>query len=115
MASMQSFNDVLSSTNICLVLTYKYDVGNCLFDFISSLLKCSLTSLQIKQNSMQYLKQCLTSNTQKHKNVVFGNWTQVLYMIYIMVKFQWISRHWKNCPKVLQLVAYEGILQQFFG
>jgi hypothetical protein len=64
MANMQSFNDVLSSSNIHLVSTYKYDVGNCLFDFISYLLKCLLTSLQIKWNSMQYLKQCLTLNTQ---------------------------------------------------
>jgi uncharacterized protein (DUF934 family) len=50
-----------------------YDVGNCLFDSISYLLKCSLTSFQIKQNSMQYLKQCLTLNSQKHKNVILGN------------------------------------------
>ncbi len=73
MASMQSFNDVLSSNNLCLVSTYMYDVGNCLFDSISYLLKCSLTSFQIKQNSMQYLKQCLTLNSQKHKNVILGN------------------------------------------
>ncbi len=65
MISMQSFNDVLSSSNFHLVSTYKYDVGNYLFDSIFYLLKCSLTSLQIKQNSMQYLKQCLTLNTQK--------------------------------------------------
>jgi uncharacterized protein (DUF934 family) len=54
MANMQSFNDVLSSNNLHLVSTYKYDVGNCLFDSISYLLKCSLTSLQIRQNNMQY-------------------------------------------------------------
>jgi hypothetical protein len=65
MDNMQSFNDVLSSSNICLVLTYKYDVSNCLFDSISYLLKSSLTSLQINNNNMQYLKQCLTLNTQK--------------------------------------------------
>jgi hypothetical protein len=65
MVSMQSFNDVLSSSNFHLVSTYKYDVGNYLFDSRFYLLKCSLISLQIKQNSMQYLKQCLTLNTQK--------------------------------------------------
>jgi hypothetical protein len=56
MVNMQSFDDVLISSNLCLVSTYKYDVGNCIFDSISYLLKCSLTSLQIKQNNMQYLK-----------------------------------------------------------
>jgi hypothetical protein len=56
MANMQSFDDVLISSNLCLVSTYKYDVGNCIFDSISYLLKCSLTSLQTKQNNMQYLK-----------------------------------------------------------
>jgi len=56
MVNMQSFDDVLISSNLCLVSTYKYDVGNCIFDSISYLLKCSLTSLQTKQNNMQYLK-----------------------------------------------------------
>jgi hypothetical protein len=55
----------LYSSYFHLVSTYKYDVGNYLFDSIFYWLKCSLTSLQIKQNNMQYLKQCLTLNTQK--------------------------------------------------
>jgi hypothetical protein len=42
-----------------------YDVSNCLFDSISYLLKCSLTSFQIKQNNMQYLKQCLTCHLRE--------------------------------------------------
>jgi len=49
-----SFNDVVYSCNLCLISSYSYDVGNCLFDFTSYLLKYSLTSFQIRQNSMQY-------------------------------------------------------------
>ncbi len=66
-----SFNDVLYSCNLCLISSYSYDVGNYLFDSISFLLKYSLTSLQIRQNGMQYLKECLTSNTQKTQKCNF--------------------------------------------
>jgi hypothetical protein len=38
MVNMQLFNDVLILSNLCLVSTYKYDVGNCIFDSISYLL-----------------------------------------------------------------------------
>jgi hypothetical protein len=110
MANMQSFNDVLISSNLCLVSTYKYDVGNCLFAFISYLLKCSLTSLQIKKNSMQYSKQCLTLNTQKTQECCFKELNpSFLYDLHhreVSNKYQYIEK----MPKVLQLVAYGGIL-----
>jgi hypothetical protein len=110
---MQSFNDVLFSSNFRLVSTYKYDVGNCLFDFIFYLLKSSLTSLQIKENSMQYLMFDI-KYTKKHKNVVLGNWTQVFYMIYIMMKFPMNTNTLKKCPKVLPLMAYWGDFTTIF-
>jgi len=73
--------------NVCLV-AYNYEVDDYLFGSISYLLKYLLASLQIKQNNVQHLKKCLTLHTQKtHKNFIFKNWTQVSYMIYIMVKF----------------------------
>jgi hypothetical protein len=60
-----SFNDVVYSCNLHLISSYSYDVGNCLFDSIFYLLEYSLTSLQIRQNNMQYLKECLASTTEK--------------------------------------------------
>ncbi len=53
-----SFNDVLYSCNICLISSYSYGFGNCLFDPIFYLLKYSLIALQIRQDNMQYLKEC---------------------------------------------------------
>ncbi len=67
-----SFNDILYLCNFRLV-TYNYEVDNCLFDSISYLLKYLLTSFQIKQNNIQHLIECLTLHTQKHKNFIFKN------------------------------------------
>jgi hypothetical protein len=53
-----SFTRVLHSYGICLVSTYKYEIGNCIFDFISYLLDNQLTSIQLKQNNMAHLNEC---------------------------------------------------------
>jgi hypothetical protein len=50
-----SFEHVLHSYGFHLVLTYKYEIGNCLFDSISYLLDNHLSSLELRQNSMAYI------------------------------------------------------------
>jgi hypothetical protein len=60
-----SFEHVLHSYGIHLVSTYKYEISNCLHDFISYLLDNHLSSLELKQNSMAHLNQCLLLNTKK--------------------------------------------------
>jgi hypothetical protein len=54
-----SFEHVLHSYVFHLVSTYKYEIGNCLFDSISYLLDNHLSSLQLRQNNMEHLNQCL--------------------------------------------------------
>jgi hypothetical protein len=68
-----SFERVLHSYGFHLVSTYKYEIGNCLFDFISYLLDNHLSSLELKQNNMAHLNQCLLLNTKKPNNVIFNN------------------------------------------
>ncbi len=68
-----SFEHVLHSYGLHLVSTYKYEMNNCLFDSISYLLNNHLSSLQLRQNSMAHLNQCLLLNTKKPNNVAFGN------------------------------------------
>ncbi len=58
-----SFEYVFHSYGLCLVSTYKYEICNCLFDFISYLLDNDFSSIQLKQNSMAQLNQCLLWNT----------------------------------------------------
>ncbi len=48
-----------------LVSTYKYEIGNCIFDVISYLLYNQLSSFELKQNNMAYLNQCLLLNIKK--------------------------------------------------
>jgi hypothetical protein len=47
-----SFEYVLHSYSLHLVSTYKYEIGNCLFDSISYLLDNHLSSLQLRPNNM---------------------------------------------------------------
>jgi hypothetical protein len=60
-----SFEHVLHSYDLRLISTYKYEIGNCLFDSISYLLDNHLPSLQLRQNSMAHLNRCLLLNTKK--------------------------------------------------
>jgi hypothetical protein len=57
-----SFEHLLHSYDMHLVSTYKYDIGNCLFDFISYLLDNHLSSLELLQTNMAHLNQCLLLN-----------------------------------------------------
>jgi len=50
-----SFEHVLHSYDLYLVSTYKYEIGNCLFDFISYLLDNHLSSFELKENNMTHL------------------------------------------------------------
>jgi hypothetical protein len=68
-----SFEHVLHSYGLHLISTYKYEIGNCLFDFISYLLDNHLSSLELRQNNTTHLNQCLLLNIKKLKNVLFDN------------------------------------------
>jgi hypothetical protein len=68
-----SFEHVLHSYGLDLVSTYKYEIDNCLFDYIFYLLDNHLSSLELRQNIMAHLNQCLSLNTKKPNNVVFEN------------------------------------------
>ncbi len=50
-----SFEHVLHSYGLHVVSTYKYEIGNCIFDFISYLLDNHLSFLELRQNSMAYI------------------------------------------------------------
>ncbi len=50
-----SFEHVLHSYGLHVISTYKYEIGNCLFDFISYLLDNHLSSLELRQNNMAYI------------------------------------------------------------
>jgi hypothetical protein len=60
-----SFECVLHSFGFHLVSTYKYEIGNCLFYFISYLLDNHSSSFELRQNNMAHLNQCLLLNTKK--------------------------------------------------
>jgi hypothetical protein len=60
-----SFEHVMHLYNLHLVLTYKYKIGNYLLDFRFYLLDIHLSSLELKQNNMAHLNQCLLLNTEK--------------------------------------------------
>ncbi len=62
---VSSFEHVLHSYSHHLISTYKYEIGNCLFYFISYLLDNHLSSFKLRQNSMVDLNQCLLLNTKK--------------------------------------------------
>jgi hypothetical protein len=47
-----SFKHVLHSYGFCLVLTYKYEVGNCFFNYTFYLLDNNFPCLQLKQNNI---------------------------------------------------------------
>jgi hypothetical protein len=68
-----SFEHVLHSYALHLVSTYKYKIGNYLFDFIFYLLDNHLSFLQLRQNNITHLNQCLLLNTKKTNNFVFEN------------------------------------------
>ncbi len=69
METFLSFKHVLHSYVLHLVSTYKYEISNCLFDSIFYL----LSFLQLRQNNMTHLNECLLFNTKKPNNVVFKN------------------------------------------
>jgi hypothetical protein len=50
-----SFEHVLHSYNRHLISTYKYEIGKCLFDFISSLLNNHLSSFELEQNNKTFI------------------------------------------------------------
>jgi hypothetical protein len=50
-----SFKHVLHSYGLHIVLMYKYDIGDCLFYFISYLLNNHLSFLELRQNNMAHL------------------------------------------------------------
>jgi len=60
-----SFKHVLHSYGLHLVSTYKYEIGNCLFYFISYSLDNHLSFLELIQNNMAHLNQCLLLNIKK--------------------------------------------------
>jgi hypothetical protein len=60
-----SFEEILLSYNLRLNSRYHYVVGDCLFDSVSYLMKYSISSISLRQNSMNYLKYCLLLNTPK--------------------------------------------------
>jgi hypothetical protein len=57
-----SFEEVLLLSKLYLNCRYHYEVGNCLFDSVSYLMKYSISSLSYRENSMNYLKYCLILN-----------------------------------------------------
>jgi len=52
-----SFEHALHSYGLHLASTYKYEIGNYLFDFISYLWDNHLSSLELRQNYKANLKQ----------------------------------------------------------
>ncbi len=58
-----SFEHVLHSYGLHLISTYKYETCNCFLNFISYLLDNHLSSLELRQNNMAHLNQCLLLNT----------------------------------------------------
>jgi hypothetical protein len=60
-----SFEHVLHSYGFHLVWMYKYEIGNCLFDYIYYLLDNDLSFLQLKQNNVAHLNECLLLNIEK--------------------------------------------------
>ncbi len=60
-----SFEHVLHSYGLRLVSTYKHEIHNCFFGFIFDLLDNHLSSLQLRQNNVAHLNECLLSNTKK--------------------------------------------------
>ncbi len=60
-----SYEHVLHSYGLCLVLTYKYEIGNYLFYHISYLLDNHFSSLELRQNNVPHLNQCLLLNIKK--------------------------------------------------
>ncbi len=60
-----SYEHVLHSYGLCLVVTYKYEIGNCFFYHIYFLLDNHFSSLQLRQNNMAHLNQCLLLNIEK--------------------------------------------------
>jgi hypothetical protein len=60
-----SFEHVLHSNGLHLVLTYKQGIGKNKFEFISNLLDNHLSSLELRQNNIAHLNQCLLLNTKK--------------------------------------------------
>ncbi len=97
-----------------LVATYNYDVGNYLFEFISYLLKYLLTSLQMKQNNTENLKECLTLNKQKNTRMSFSkNEPTFLTWFTSWSSFQWTPIHWKNVPKCYNMKLMGGFYNDF--
>jgi hypothetical protein len=68
-----SFEHVLHSYDLHLVSTYKYEIGNYLFGFISYLLDNHLSTLELKQNNMAHLNQCLLLNIEKAQQCCIRN------------------------------------------
>jgi hypothetical protein len=59
-----SFEYISWSYGLHLVSIYKYEIDNYLFDFIFYLLDNNLSSLELRQNNMAHLNQCLFLNIE---------------------------------------------------
>jgi hypothetical protein len=69
-----SFKHALRSYDLCLVLTYEYEISIFLKNYI--LLDNQLSFLQVRQNNMAHLNQCLLLNiifflTMSHSKIKF--------------------------------------------
>ena len=62
---MSKLDYVLKQYKLQRNTTYFYNVGDCLFDSISYLLRYTETSASLRANSMQHLENCLENNTPK--------------------------------------------------
>jgi len=70
------FEHVLHSYDLHLISTYKYEICNCIFDYISYLLDNHLSSFELRKNNMAHLNQCLLLNIIKPK------------MLYSIIKYK---------------------------
>jgi hypothetical protein len=77
-----SFEHVLHSYGLHLVSTYKYEIGNCLFDSISYLLDNHLSSLRLRQNNMAHLNQCLLLNTKKNPTMSYSRFKSKFFVLF---------------------------------
>ena len=62
---MLNLDIVLKQYNLQCNKSYIYNIGDCLFDSIAYLLHYKETSILLRFNSMQHLKNCLIHNTPK--------------------------------------------------
>jgi hypothetical protein len=91
-----SFEHVLHSYNLHLISTYKYEISNYFFDFIFYILDNHLSSLQLMQNDMAHLNQCLLLNVdttqQCHIQELNPNFLFDLHQSMVMNEHQYVTK-----------------------